>query len=312
MHLDHLRYFVELANAGSFARASSALFISPQGLNKAIASIEAELGVNLVTRNNRGTTLTTDGAVFLAYAQESLARFDEMTGKLAAIRHVAIGDAPFTVGATSYALHTVFEGPFDPSVSGSIRVQEMGPTEITEAIESGDPRLFVTDLIEGSTLTGRCIQHGSFRPIFRTEFGVICHRDFPLNRFSLSVEELIHIPLVCYHDESIDWIMGKVLGGRDADNVLLRTSNSEQLIKYVMAKSAVSLLDSFAYEMIETMRMPYADSIRFIPVTGLPHTTTGFLFSSTSPESERAELFIDAYMIGFRQRYASYLRRHPL
>lgn len=308
MQLDHLRYFVELARAGSFARAAQSLFISSQGLNKAIGVIESELGVSLVVRGNRGTTLTPDGVLFLAYAEDAVARFEAMADDLAARKRVAIGREPFLMGATSYALHTVFEGPLDPVDPRYVRVQEMGPTEIADAVAAGDPRLFVTDLIDGGSLERRCEQIGVFRPIFRTDFGVICHENYPLDRSGLLVDDLRGMPLVCFHDESIDWVMRKYLGD-GVDNVLLRTSNSEQLLKYVVSQAAVSLLDSFAYFMMGTLQMPYADVIRFVPVADLPKCATGFFYNPGSPDVERLNLYIDAYMIAFRRQYAAYLRR---
>ena len=59
-----MRYFVELANAGSFSAAARNLFISPQGLNKAIGTIEREFGSKLVERNRHGIVLTPEGKVF--------------------------------------------------------------------------------------------------------------------------------------------------------------------------------------------------------------------------------------------------------
>ena len=312
MHLDYLRYFVELAHAGSFARAAQALVISPQGLNKAVGALESELGVALVSRGNRGTALTSDGELFLAYAEDAVARYDAMVDELATSKRAAIGSDPFTIGATSYALHTVFSEPFGSTGLRSIRVQEMGPTEIADAVSAGDSRLFVTDLIDGTSLAARCLETGVFHPIFRTGFGVIHHENYPLASNALSVDDLRRMPLVCFHDESIDWVMEKFLGGAGADNVLLRTSNSEQLMKYVMSQAAVSLLDSFAYTMMGIRQMPHAGAIRFVPVAGLPKSTTGFYHSADSRDLERLGLYMDAYMISFRSRYAGYLKRHPL
>lgn len=309
MQLDHLRYFVELAHAGSFARAAQSLFISPQGLNKAIGAIESELGVSLVMRGNRGTSLTPDGTLFLAYAEEAIERFEAMADDLAARKRAAMGREPFLIGATSYALHTVFEGQLDPVSPRYVRVQEMGPTEIADAVAAGDPRLFVTDLIEGGSLAQRCAKTGVFRPIFSTSFGIICHENYPLSGSSLTVDDVRELPLVCFHDESIDWIMQKYLGGADSGNVLLQSSNSEQLVKYVVSQTAVSLLDSFACFMMGALQMPYANIIRFVPVSGLPRCTTGFFYNPGSPDVERLNLYIDAYMIAFRRQYAAYLRR---
>ena len=66
MQIKTLRYFVELAKAGSFYAAAKNLLISQQGLSKAISSLEDELGLTLVNRSSRGVRLTREGEVLLA------------------------------------------------------------------------------------------------------------------------------------------------------------------------------------------------------------------------------------------------------
>ena len=65
MQIESLRYFIELARAGSFYGAAKNTFLSQQGLNKAITSLESELGVKLVERSRRGVRLTSEGEAFL-------------------------------------------------------------------------------------------------------------------------------------------------------------------------------------------------------------------------------------------------------
>lgn len=51
MQVDAFRYFIELARAGSFNKAAQRSFITQQGLNKAISTLEDELGMKLVERS---------------------------------------------------------------------------------------------------------------------------------------------------------------------------------------------------------------------------------------------------------------------
>lgn len=82
MQIDSLRYFVELARAGSFYSAAKSVFISQQGLNKAVKALETELGVKLVERERRGVRLTKTGEAFLGHAQTILADYDAMLNDL--------------------------------------------------------------------------------------------------------------------------------------------------------------------------------------------------------------------------------------
>lgn len=56
-----LRFFIRLCRDKSIRKASQALFITPQGLSKAMKSLEAELGVQLFTRSNEGIVPTEAG-----------------------------------------------------------------------------------------------------------------------------------------------------------------------------------------------------------------------------------------------------------
>ena len=61
MQIESFRYFEELARVGSFYGAAKSVYISQQGLNKAISSLESELGVKLIQRESRGVRLTSSG-----------------------------------------------------------------------------------------------------------------------------------------------------------------------------------------------------------------------------------------------------------
>lgn len=76
MNLDHLRYFVKLAEVRHYTRAAEQLGISQPSLSHAINQIEAELGVPLFEKSGRNTTLTRFGEEFLECAENSLSVLD--------------------------------------------------------------------------------------------------------------------------------------------------------------------------------------------------------------------------------------------
>jgi LysR family nitrogen assimilation transcriptional regulator len=61
MEIRHLRYFVAMAEAGSLMQASERLHVAQPALSVHLANLEAELGVKLVARSNRGIVLTEEG-----------------------------------------------------------------------------------------------------------------------------------------------------------------------------------------------------------------------------------------------------------
>jgi DNA-binding transcriptional LysR family regulator len=62
-----LRAFAAVARTGSFTRAAEELFVSQPAVSKHVASLEAELGVELVERGRRGAALTHPGRVLADY-----------------------------------------------------------------------------------------------------------------------------------------------------------------------------------------------------------------------------------------------------
>lgn len=82
MNLDHLRYFVKLAEIRHYTRAAEQLCISQPSLSHAINQLETELGVPMFERSGRNTTLTRFGEEFLECAQRSLDTLDVGIGSL--------------------------------------------------------------------------------------------------------------------------------------------------------------------------------------------------------------------------------------
>src|SRR6187549_3429131 len=76
MELRHLRYFVAIAEEGSFTRAAERLWVAQPGLSTHIRRLESELGVTLFERHTRGADLTDAGELFLERARTALVAAD--------------------------------------------------------------------------------------------------------------------------------------------------------------------------------------------------------------------------------------------
>src|SRR3989442_3372121 len=72
MELRHLRYFVAVAEEGSFLRAASRLRVAQPALSKQMRDLEREVGVNLFERLPRGARVTPAGEHFLRNARNAL------------------------------------------------------------------------------------------------------------------------------------------------------------------------------------------------------------------------------------------------
>jgi DNA-binding transcriptional LysR family regulator len=74
--LEAMRIFAAVAEAGSFAAASRRLRVSPPAATRAVAALEARLGIRLLNRTTRRVSLTEPGARFLDTARRVFAELD--------------------------------------------------------------------------------------------------------------------------------------------------------------------------------------------------------------------------------------------
>ncbi len=96
LNYKHLRYFWMVAKAGSIARASEQLHLSPQSISGQLSEFESVLGIKLFRRVGRGLELTDSGQRLLGYAEQIFVLGEEM---LDAIRDESSPQSvPFRVG----------------------------------------------------------------------------------------------------------------------------------------------------------------------------------------------------------------------
>jgi LysR family hca operon transcriptional activator len=97
MELRHLRYFVAVAEEGSFTQAAEKrLHTAQPSLSRQIRDLETELGAHLIDRGPRGMELTPAGRVFLDHARVILRQVD--VAAEAARRAARPAKTPFVVG----------------------------------------------------------------------------------------------------------------------------------------------------------------------------------------------------------------------
>jgi DNA-binding transcriptional LysR family regulator len=81
-HLRFLKYFDEVARAGSIRQAAERLHVVPSAVNRRIQDLEGELGVPLFERLPRGMRLTSAGELFVQYVRGRASALDEVRSEI--------------------------------------------------------------------------------------------------------------------------------------------------------------------------------------------------------------------------------------
>ncbi|MGE0310283.1 MAG: LysR family transcriptional regulator [Lautropia sp.] len=90
-HLRFLRYFDEVARAGSIRQAAERLHVAPSAVNRRIQDLEAELGVPLFERLPRGMRLTAAGELFVHHVRSRAADLDKVRSEIEDLRGLRRG-----------------------------------------------------------------------------------------------------------------------------------------------------------------------------------------------------------------------------
>lgn len=86
-----MAFFSLLASKGSFSATALELGISKPAISKRLATLEARLGVQLLTRTTRRSGLTAEGEIYLAHARRILADIADMEQQVASTLSVPKG-----------------------------------------------------------------------------------------------------------------------------------------------------------------------------------------------------------------------------
>ncbi len=76
MNLNQLRYYVSVAESGSFTKAAKNHYVSQTAITQQIQALEESIAAKLLDRNSRPVVPTPAGKVFLKEAREILAKVD--------------------------------------------------------------------------------------------------------------------------------------------------------------------------------------------------------------------------------------------
>lgn len=97
MELRQLRYFLAIAEHGTFSKAASKVFVAQSALSHQLGQLEDELGARLFERSRRGAELTEAGVVFHAYALSILRQVEDAASSVSGLTDSPAGKVVFGI-----------------------------------------------------------------------------------------------------------------------------------------------------------------------------------------------------------------------
>lgn len=139
MELRHLRYFVAVAEKGSFSAASRSLRVAQSAISEQIANLELELGVPLLRRTARKPALTAAGAAFLGESRRLLAESERAVDLARRVHRGQVGSLRigFFAGATGVDIAILIHRFRERFPNVQISLLEMNSTQQWKALTEG-------------------------------------------------------------------------------------------------------------------------------------------------------------------------------
>lgn len=318
MNVEVLRYFVELANAGSFYGAAKGLFMSQQGLNKAISSLEEELGVKLVERGRRGVKLTAEGERFLVFAQRMNEEYVDYLGGLYAggSSHERMLEDALTLRVSYYASQiTASSHARLASLSSFVYLEEPFEKILHRVRASDGSDLSLVDLHANTAADVLSDPSLAFESLIATRIGVVCREGSSLARSSyLHRGDVACLPCAMNSHREMAQVIEWLFRDNPLSDVRLSASSPRMLMSYVSdSDDAIALYDSFGFYLAGLNDAKRTDGLCFVPLS-TPEALCFIGFLSLKHVKPKPRVMLGSNMLAryISQTYADYLERYPL
>lgn len=202
MTLTQLSYVIEIANASSMNVAAKNLFISQPSLSESVKDLEAELGINIFVRSNKGVQLTPEGTEFLGYARQVMEQYELMESRYI---NQAVSKKKFSVSTQHYtfAVNAFVElmkryeiGEYDFSI---FETKTGEVIENVERFKSEIGVLYLNDFNKKVLSKIFASKDLSFHELFDCHIYVYLWKGHPLaDREKISLEDLVDYPCLAF------------------------------------------------------------------------------------------------------------------
>lgn len=270
MRIRSLEHFVALARAGSFYQAAKGSDLSVQGYAKMLSSLEAELGVELATRNQSGIHLTPAGEILLEDAQGIIERWNQAKSRIDAIESKRAEDVGrLKVFTTHYGMQTIsqLEHAYE-ELSKYDLYEESFDKILLRAKKSNPSEIYIADVFTDTALADIERDGFTFEELFVSFVGLLVRDDCPLAQLdAVTLADISTLKMSSYFHREWNLLIEKTLGKQLSRDTLFESTAFNLLLGFVKAASDHGILtDSLSVYGIRKRSVHYFSDMRFIPL----------------------------------------------
>ena len=302
MNLESLRYFVALENHSTYVKAAESLYITSQGLGKAISGLEAEVGAPLIGRDSRGISFTRYGLMFLDTAKRILAMYDDTVEKItlkAASTNTAISK-PLNL-ITEYIVQASTLSMASTKILEGFRVHECSIRDVYSTLKREGGQALATCALEEDELAW-INQRGEF--IFeeiRTSYV-----GYLANMAQISdnagIEEIAQTVSLVYANPFLDDIYAKLETPYPEDKIAVKSSSWNMIMECILKQERTAIADSFSFITHSMYNPTKMSRMRFVPILqNQARFHVGYLYYSKSELNQRLRTLIDETIVAYNE-----------
>ena len=262
MNLYHLRYFLSVAQTGSFSQAAREMHVTQPTVSSGIAELEKTMGVRLFNRGGRRVALTMEGRTLVNYAMQIQDLVEEVEDHLQR-RDVLPGEG-FQFGAIDAAVTYLL-----PDILKDYR--RVYP-DVSLSAQVAPSRYLVDDLLMNRSefaVISLPYDHPRVETvsIYRDSMPLVVGASHPFAaRESATLQEVVQEPLILFHTDSIS---RKIVDERFAEagvspGVVMEMRSPEAMRKLVEVGVGISFLP-----MLTVQESLSAGALKVVDVEGV-------------------------------------------
>ena len=205
MRIEQLEYLVEAAQYKSLTEAGEQLHISQQALSASIRKMEEELGVPLLIRTHRGSTLTPKGQVLAKGANKLLAEYQQLILSIQDEHSAPAGQVRIGVswGLMEAFFYNILAQLYREGGNVDIAVEEMSQCEVLRRIRAQEIDLAIVNYSSCETPEWLLDEELVFLPILTSKLYVRTAVRSPLAQYdTISLKTAVKEKVLVYQPKS--------------------------------------------------------------------------------------------------------------